>query len=173
MDKIAEILTNYIMNDNKRTDLEREVIRYGIDALLSTILCLSCAILISSLLNGFIFGISFIITLTPIKMSFSGYHCRTMGQCICTYGFCVGIFTIIYQLITYQIPLIVYLLILMMILFLVKAEVNSKTALLLLIYSVCGVLLFKFMYDAYVILLLACLFEMLLLILHRTKSIKK
>ena len=119
MDKLSERLTNYIMLNNKK-DLDYDVVRYGMDAILSTILCLGCAITVATILNGFKFSLLFIFFLTPIKMSFTGYHCKTLGQCITTYGICVGAFTLIYKYIilqTVMVPLVIFYCIMLFIIF--------------------------------------------------------
>lgn len=125
MDKISHKITYYVIKD---TELEYEVIKYGVDATLSTALCFSTAVLICALLNNSYFGILFIVFLTPVKMQFIGFHCSSMGRCIATYSSCVVINLLLYNIIPANfcyIYVCLYYLILISITLLVKKELNK------------------------------------------------
>ena len=174
MDKLSERLTNYIMLNNKK-DLDYDVVRYGMDAILSTILCLGCAITVATILNGFKFSLLFIFFLTPIKMSFTGYHCKTLGQCITTYGICVGAFTLIYKYIilqTVMVPLVIFYCIMLFIIFLVRNELKKRNFFMLAAYIFGGTISYFVSYDLFVILTLSTLFELALLCMLQLNHIK-
>lgn len=169
MEIIARKIANYIV---KGTDLDYEVIKYGIDAILSTILCFTSALIVCMLLGNIVFGILFIVFLTPIKMQFIGYHCKTMLQCIMTYSICSGSMLLIndYVLLNrIQIPIYIYICIMALIIYYVRLELSKKNIAILFCYAVLGIILYYANYQIYVVVLLALFFEFLLLSLLRLK----
>ena len=156
---------------NNKKDLNYDVVRYGMDAILSTILCLGCAITVATILNGFKFSLLFIFFLTPIKMSFTGYHCKTLGQCITTYGICVGAFTLIYKYIilqTVMVPLVIFYCIMLFII----NELKKRNFFMLAAYIFGGTISYFVSYDLFVILTLSTLFELALLCMLQLNHIK-
>lgn len=172
MDTIINRITNYIVKD---TDLDYEVINYGVSAIVSTVLCYSMALLATGILGNLWFGLLFICFLTPIKMQFLGYHCKTMGQCICTYSICVGFCLIIYNLLPFSLGslyLILFCLTMILIVILVKKEINHKNRMILLIYFLLGSVLFYLNIAIFIILYIAVSFDFVLLLLKHLKDFK-
>ena len=161
MEAIIRKITDYIVKD---TDLDQEVISYGVSAIVSTVLCYSMALFVTSILGNWLFGILFICFLTPIKMQFLGYHCKTMGQCILTYSFSVGLCLIAYNTMIANIS-ILYLILL------VRKEINHKNRRILLLYFIVGNSLYYFRLDLFLILCIAVMFNMILVFLrHRQEQ---
>lgn len=144
MDKISNYITDYIMKDSEQ---EYEVIKYGVDAILSTVLCFSITLLFCSFLNDLAFGCFFILFLTPIKMQFTGYHCKTLGKCILTYGISVSFFLILnkYIFISYTF----YMFLLLSITIIVKKELTCRSAIILIIYILLGACLYFYQVSLY------------------------
>lgn len=165
MEKLSTKITHYL---TVGTDLEVEVVRYGVDALLSTVLCFSVALAVCALLGNLIFGCLFILFLTPVKMQFLGYHCKTMIRCITTYSICVGSSLLIYnyclQFLT-KLNLLVYFLILGILVKLVFTELTYHKSFILLLYVLVGVIFYFISPEYYLILTLVLLFEVFLILL--------
>lgn len=172
MEKLATKITDYIVNG---TSLEYEVVKYGVDAILSTGLCFSIALSVCAILGNFVFGVLFILILTPFKMQFIGYHCKTMAQCIATYSCSVGLVSVIYSYIL-QYDIHIALLYLPLVLFLIgiltRKELNKKTMSYLGIYLIIGIVLFYFSYDNYLIMLLAMVYEFVLIVPKHMKKMQ-
>lgn len=172
MEKLSKRISEYIVNG---TELDYEVIKYGIDAILSTGLCFSIALLVCTLLDNLYFGIIFICFLTPIKMQFTSYHCKTMTQCIITYTSCVGTLLLIYNRLLKNeivINLFFFVITIFVIVYFVQVqhEINNKTTLYLCLYLIMGAILYFNDYKIYLILLLSLIFELILILLKRIES---
>lgn len=165
MDQIAKRISDYIVKD---TDLDYEVVKYGVDAILSTALCFSVALLVCTLLGNFIFGILFILFLTPIKMQFDGYHCKTMLQCITTYSLCAGTISLIYHyFITNMIivPVSIFLIVMCLFTYIVRKELQKKQSIYICFYTLLGCAFFIWNSHIYSIFILSIVFELILVIL--------
>ncbi len=171
MEAIIRKITDYIVKD---TDLDQEVISYGVSAIVSTVLCYSMALFVTSILGNWLFGILFICFLTPIKMQFLGYHCKTMGQCILTYSFSVGLCLIAYNTMIANISilyLILFNVTMGIITYMVRKEINHKNRRILLLYFIVGNSLYYFRLDLFLILCIAVMFNMILVFLrHRQEQ---
>ncbi len=173
MEKIAKKITDYVV---KGTNLEYEVVKYGVDAILSTGLCFTIALSVCALLGNFLFGVAFIIILTPFKMQFIGYHCKTMARCISTYSCSVAILSLVYSYImehNIRIFLLCLPMILLLIGFIAQKELNKKTMTYIGIYLIAGIILFYFHYDLFVVLIMAMIYEFILILPKHMKKSKK
>lgn len=170
MEKIAKKITDYVVSG---TNLEYEVVKYGVDAILSTGLCFTIALSVCALLGNFLFGVAFIIILTPFKMQFVGYHCKTMFRCIATYSCSVGLLSLAYSYIMEH-DIRIFLLCLPVILLLIgliaQKELNKKTMAYIGIYLIAGIILFYLHYDLFVVLLMAMTYEFILILPKHTKK---
>lgn len=170
MENLAKRIAEYIV---RGTEHEYEVIKYGVDAILSTGLCFSIALIVCALLGDFYFGILFIIFLTPIKMQFTSYHCKTMAQCIFTYSMCAGTLLLIYKfLVTSIIDITIFPLFAFLcgIGYLARMELNKKTVIYLCIYFLIGIVSYILFYDIYLVVILTLLFEIILILLKITEA---
>lgn len=169
MENIAEKITQYVMSDR---DLDYEVIRYGVDAILSTILCFSIALITCAILKDFLFGVLFILFLTPIKMQFISYHCKTMTKCIITYSTCTGICLLIQHTLLNLNSNHLIILLVLSILFLismVKDELleSNKKKLIVIIYLIFASIFYVISQYLLSMILIAICFECALLIAHK------
>lgn len=167
MNKLAKLLSDYIVKD---TELEYEVIKYGVDAILSTGLCFSIALIVCTICGNFMFGILFICFLTPIKMQFTSYHCKTMTQCIFTYSICVGVILLIYEFLSkydVHVNLLYLIVVVLFIAFCVRSELNKKTFLYLVYYFIVGIIMYFNVYSVYLVLILSLFFELFLVLINR------
>lgn len=171
MEKLAQAFARYITKD---TNLDYEVVKYGVDAIFSTVLCFGIALLVCLIMNNLVFGVLFIIFLTPIKMQFLGYHCNTMIRCICTYSLCTGISLFTYNHVnTYNISLLLYYIIMFILCIIVKSELNKKNKIVILIYLLTSTILFFGAYKLFLISLISLFIEILLVLPVHIKSLPK
>lgn len=87
MDKYLQRFTEYICVSDSKED--KEVFRYGLEAIVSSMECLGLSFLICCLLDEMYFGFFFILLLTLLKIQLTGYHCKTRGACCLSYLFMI------------------------------------------------------------------------------------
>lgn len=161
MDKLSDYITEYIIKDSNQ---DYEVIKYGVDAILSTVLCFTITLIFCGILNDLFFGCFFILFLTPIKMQFSGYHCSTLGKCILTYGCSVSLFLIGNRYIF--IPYTLYMILLFILTYLVRSELTRRSTIIVIIYILLGTYLYYYNVLFYQIISMAILFDLILIVLN-------
>lgn len=172
METLAKFFANYIIKDS---DLDYEVVKYGVDAILSTALCFSVALFCCFLLNHIIFGIFFILLLTPIKMQFLSYHCTAMHRCIMTYSLCTVSSLTIYNFIivsNLHTPLFIYYLFMAILCFSVRDELNKHNIRFILFYLLISTLFYFLMYRLFLISTLTLLIEIILVLSLHIKNTK-
>lgn len=172
MEKLAKIIANYIIKDS---ELDYEVVKYGVDAILSTTLCFSIALLACFFLGNIEFGIFYIVLLTPIKMQFLSYHCKTMHQCIMTYSFFIVLGLGIYNYLThynFHIPLIAYYFTMLILCLMVKQELNKDNLIIIAIYLIINTAIFFLTYRVFLISIISLLVEIVLVALLHKKNTK-
>ena len=81
MTKIADTIAAFFVKSKLITDEEREVSRYGIEILISTIVGLGIIILIGVICGKTEFAFLYILSIVPVRMYTGGYHAKTYFKC--------------------------------------------------------------------------------------------
>lgn len=173
MENLAQKFAKYITQD---TNLDYEIVKYGTDAIFSTILCFSIALLTCFLFNNLLFGVTYIILLTPLKMQFLGFHCKTMHRCIFTYSLLAVLSLHTYNFIAMNNPLIhfsSYLILMIILCFIVRKEINAKTIKIMIIYFLLNILFYLIAYKLFVISILTIIVEIILVLPVHLKKLPK
>lgn len=159
----------YLIQDNND---DFELVLYGIKAIFSSVLCICNALLICAIFNKFIEGILFIVFLTPIKMCFESYHCKTMMKCIITYGLTVQLFIWGANYILKLDEVIIFFLCFFLLCLIKIHHFNKTNNLILLIYLFLGILAFFISNKSLALLTSSVLMEFVLIIFADIQNLK-
>lgn len=173
METLAKALSEYI---TEGTNLDYEIVKYGVDAILSTFLCFSVALITCTLLNNILFGILFILILTPIKMQFLGFHCKTMHRCIMTYSCCIAASLLFYNFLSnsnFHVSFLIYFILLSSFCVIVHKEINKKNLKIVLLYLIINIFLHIVFYDVFLVSITTLIIEILLVLPVHLKKVPK
>jgi accessory gene regulator protein AgrB len=84
IEKFCDHLAKHIVTNRYNNQEDIEVISYGICALLTSLLNVGLAIIISYIIHIPYYLITFVIFFIPIRVTHAGYHCKTFLHCLIT-----------------------------------------------------------------------------------------
>lgn len=151
--------------DNSDDEEEIEVFKYGLEAIISSIMGLGLALFLCFIIKEATLGAMFILILTPIKLIFTSYHCNHRYTCFMTYSAVVLTNVYLYYYIDFSMLLTIGALLVICILR--QKEMTSKACLIVIIYLMC---VFLFNEDWKRILSLAIYTELLLIVMCEIKK---
>ena len=100
MDKLLDRIMEYINNDQKLTNEENEIVRYGLELFLIKTVFLSFALLIGYMFRNFWECFVFTFLFSGIRSLAGGYHSSTRIRCfimsMIMYGIVICIFKLVY-----------------------------------------------------------------------------
>ena len=144
---------------------EIEVFKYGLEAIISSIIGLGLALFLCFIIKEAKLGAMFILILTPIKLVFTSYHCNHRYTCFMTYSAVVLANVYLYYYIDFNMLLTIGALLAICILR--QKEMTPKVCLIVIIYLIC---IFLFNEEWKLILSLAIYTELLLIIMYEIKK---
>ncbi len=151
--------------DDSDDEEEIEVFKYGLEAIISSIMGLSLALFLCFIVNEAKLGAMFILILTPIKLVFTSYHCNHRYTCFMTYSAVVLANVYLCYYIDFSMLLTIGALLVMCILR--QKEMTPKACFVIMAYLIC---IFLFNEDWKRILSLAIYTELLLIIMCEIKK---
>lgn len=165
IEKLINKITDKFYDHQEKDKEEIEVFKYGLEAIISSVMGIGIAILVCSIVKEGRLGTMFILLLTPIKLVFTSYHCNHRYTCFMTYATVVLTNVYLY----YYMPLNILLAIgaLCMICILKRKELTTKTCFIIATYLLC---LFLFDENWKQLLSLVIYTELLLIIMLEIKK---
>lgn len=151
-----------------KLSIEKDIIEYSFCAMLSSVFCFVNTIIICGLLGDYKYGITFIMLLTPIKMQFVSFHCKTMRSCILSYGVSIGATLLIYNqmIILNHVSFIVPIILFTLLIISVKDDFESKQikkTIYIFSYILLTMFFNKYNYHLYLLILIVIAYEVIII----------
>lgn len=151
--------------DDSDDEEEIEVFKYGLEAIISSIIGLGLSLFLCFIIKEAKLGAMFILILTPIKLIFTSYHCNHRYTCFMTYSAVVLTNIYLYYYIDFNMLLTVGTLFVICILR--QKEMTVRSCFVIMAYLIC---IFLFNEEWKLILSLAIYTELLLIIMCEIKK---
>lgn len=155
----------------KITNLEKSIVEYSLTAIVSSLLCISLAIVLCSLFNGTMFSVLFILIFTPLKMQFKSFHCKSLLSCITTYSICILLNYFLYQHLLktsfISFPLTSFSVVLFLLFTIKDIKQKQQTFWISLVYILLFMLSAFFSVKLHLIFFLSFIFESLLICVYK------